>query len=278
MNEDTATVSGGCLYYRYKKVHDNRGTILFLHGLGESGLCFSEAFKVHALRQYNILVPDLLGYGKSSAASDHDYSFSTQINRIFDLLDQIGIEALHLVGHSMGGDMGTQLCIQAPKRVQSFVNIEGDLTPGDRFITTQAIAANKDNRFKEWFEEEFCKDIVLNWSKAWPSCLRYLASLSMCSADAFLENAMEIYALNALLPDSSSTRIGLDFKTLKIPKMYCWGKESLSSPSIAFLENENIPNQVFEKSFHWVMIDQQKAFYHFLGDFLKGCMKKDRQI
>ncbi len=273
MKEGSAKVQGGSLYYRYKGLRGDRTTILFLHGLGESGLCFIEAFKEQTLEKYNILVPDLLGYGKSAVASDNDYSFFTQINRIFELLDQIGINTFHLVGHSMGGDIGTKLCLKAPAHVHSFINVEGDLTPGDRFITTEAIGADKENRFNQWFLEDFRKNIVLSWSKDWPSCIRYLASLSMCSTDAFLKNAYEIYSLNEALPDDGNTQIALDFKALRIPKMYCWGAESLSASSRAFLECKNIPNQVFEKSFHWVMLDQQEIFYHFLGDFLEGCAK-----
>ena len=76
MHETTIEVDGGQMYYRYNDFDASRPTVLFIHGIGESGFCFLEAFQAPLLSDFNIVVPDLLGFGRSSPAADQDYTFS----------------------------------------------------------------------------------------------------------------------------------------------------------------------------------------------------------
>ena len=268
MRETTNDVEGGRLYYRHTDIVADRPTVLFIHGLGESGLCFIEAFHESLLDGYNIVVPDLLGFGKSSPAANHDYAFPVQIRRICTLLGEIGVDKLNLVGHSMGGDIGTLFCQQHANRVTSFVNIEGDLTPHDRFITDQAITAERAGRFDDWLRTEFTLDQVIKWSHEWPSCVRYVASLSMCQNEAFLASVHEIYELNETKSTSGVGVIGEIYRLLELPRVYCWGTESLSPESQEFLTREALPNRRFDRSSHWVMLDERDRFYGFLSAFL----------
>ena len=41
------------------------GTIVYIHGLGESGLCFERLIAEPRLDRWHQLAPDLPGYGKS---------------------------------------------------------------------------------------------------------------------------------------------------------------------------------------------------------------------
>lgn len=268
--ESTIGDDDGKMYYRHTKINLNLPTLLFIHGLGDSGLSFIEAFKKSELRGFNIVIPDLLGFGKSTDAADKDYCFAKQIERIWNLIDQIGVNYVYLVGHSMGGDIGTLMCEKFPNRVRAFVNVEGDLTPGDRFITESAVKADKNGRFEEWFRDDLCETMVLEWAHDWPSCLRYLLSLGMCRREAFLESSYEIYSLNEALPSNKVGIIGDMYQKLTVQKVYCWGKESLSSASQQFVSEYNILNRRFDNSFHWVMLDRTEEFYSFLFGFLCG--------
>jgi len=268
MKEATTAVDGGRMYYRHSDIDVSRPTIVFVHGLGESGLCFLEALHEPLLEGFNIVVPDLLGFGKSSAALDGDYAFSQQITHICRLLDGVGVHRVDLVGHSMGGDIGTLFCQQYRDRINRFVNIEGDLTPDDRFITNAAIQAERDGRFQDWLREDFPSQQVLSWCQARPSCIRYLASLRMCQTRAFLASVREIYGLNEGLPDSNVGLIGKTYLNLDVPRVYCWGMDSLSKGSQAFLAESTLSHKAFPDAGHWVMLDQPVRFYSFLAGFL----------
>ena len=73
-------VPGGTLFYRYTEIDSKKPTLLCIHGLGDSGLVFLEAFYEANLREFNIVVPDLLGYGKSKSEvkKEKEYKFEKQ--------------------------------------------------------------------------------------------------------------------------------------------------------------------------------------------------------
>ncbi len=268
MHEATTEVDSGRMYYRHNGFDASRATVLFIHGIGESGLCFLEAFHEPLLTDFNIIVPDLLGFGKSSQAIDNNYSFSQQIIGIRSLLDELGVIEFNFVGHSMGGLIGTLFCQQHSDRVLSFVNIEGDLTSDNRFITDSAIKADADGRFEEWLRDDFAQQQVISFCHQWPSTVRYLASLNMCQGRAFLASAYEIRNLIEPLPDSDIALIGKTYLELKTPRVYCWGTESLSDVAQAFIKGSTLRHEAFPGSFHWVMLDQPIRFYSLLPEIL----------
>ena len=108
------------------------------------------------------------------------------------------------------------------------------------------------------------------WGKRWPSCRRYYASLGLCRPEAFRANATEAYARSQPLEGTRESSTGAAFAELEIPKVFCWGTESLSEHTRRFLEGAPLPNKRFEGAFHWPMIDQPKAFYTFLMEFVEG--------
>ena len=261
-------VPGGDMTCRHNELMIARESLLFIHGLGESGLCFIEAFNHPLLGNYNILVPDLIGFGRSAGNNTDDYSFDSQVKRLIALLDVTGIQRVHVIGHSMGGDLGTLFCEAYPARALSLVNIEGNLTPDDRFITAQAVAAQREGRFEQWLLNDLAGDIVVNWALQWPTCIRYIASLQMCSPAAFLASAEQLYELDSLdADDGQGGIIGLKYLHLTLPKIYCLGC-GRSSISQAFLENHALLYQSFPDAFHWIMLDTPKTFYRLLADFL----------
>ena len=157
----------------------------------------------------------------------------------------------------------------------SFVNIEGDLTPFERFITDhakKAIARGLDY-FDLWFERDFIGGILLEWSRCWPSCARYVDALTQCSRNAFKANVEHIYALNpeegSMDYQNPSEYFGSDYKALPVRKVFCWGECSLSSESKRYLEYAKIYHKPFPNAAHWVMLDQENTFYAYLAHFLE---------
>ena len=256
------------MYFRHDGIDSARPSLIFIHGIGESGLCFLEAFHDSRFEEFNIVVPDLPGFGKSSRANDLDYSFSQQINRMNGMLDELGITEFHLVGHSMGGIIGTQYCGLHGDRVLSFVNIEGDLTADNRFIVDSAIQSDAEGRFEEWLRNDFARELVMSLCHQWPSTVRYLASLQMCQSKAFLDSAYEIDKLIAPLANGNTAKIGKTYLELNTRRVFCWGDKSLPDSAKEFLDESKLANQGFPEAFHWVMLDQTEQFYSFLSDFL----------
>jgi pimeloyl-ACP methyl ester carboxylesterase len=271
MQESILQVEDGWLFFRHSEVHKSRPVLLFIHGLGESGLCFKEAFESKVRNEYSLVVPDMMGYGRSSIAVGGDYSMESQIRRLWRLVDFMHIDSFYVVGHSLGGDIGTFMASSdSRQRIKGLVNIEGDLTPHDIFFSNKVVSAAEAGNFKEWFEKEFKEEIVLkDWGSKGSSSRRYYASLQFSRPEAFLANAKEIYEKNQALPGRPECLTGSTYAALKVPKVFCWGSESLAKGTLEFLESSSLQHRKFEPAFHWPMIDQAELFYNFLSDLLQ---------
>jgi pimeloyl-ACP methyl ester carboxylesterase len=229
-------------------------------------------FEDRRFDKYNIIVPDLTGYGKSSESADVDYGLKSHINRLWKILEDMGISDLIIIGHSMGGDIATLMCASDRKNIiKKFANIEGNITQFDLFISREAVKAAEDGNFTHWFNDEFMTAKVCeDWGRKYPSCKRYHSSLRDCRPEAFLANARELFNTNTALPGKDRSETGRIYCSLSIPKVFCYGTESVSSGTIDFLKENNLEYQAFDDSFHWPMIDKAGEFYSFLYEFISN--------
>ncbi|HEV2772004.1 MAG TPA: alpha/beta hydrolase [Thermoleophilaceae bacterium] len=93
--------------------------IVFLHGLGGQWQNWLENIPRAAQERRTIAV-DLPGFGTSPMPTE-DISVSLYARLVEELLEQLGIESAVIVGNSMGGFVGADLCIQYPARVDQLV-------------------------------------------------------------------------------------------------------------------------------------------------------------
>lgn len=78
------------------------------------------------------IAPDLRGFGKTDRVQPGGYyHFPDYVADLAQLVDALGIDTFHLVGHSMGGTIATLFTGARPARVRSLVVIEGIGPPND---------------------------------------------------------------------------------------------------------------------------------------------------
>ena len=109
------------LFYRYINRSNSVGTILYIHGLGESGLCFESQIQTERLYQWSHIVLDLEGYGKSLWPVTPK-SLEQHADRVSEWLQLKSISPVIIFCHSMGGVIGLILCEKYPELVQGFIN------------------------------------------------------------------------------------------------------------------------------------------------------------
>lgn len=93
--------------------------IVFLHGLGGSWQNWLENLP-RAAQERRAIAVDLPGFGTSPMPAE-DISIPLYARLVEELLEQLGIESAVIVGNSMGGFVGAELCIQHPARVDRLV-------------------------------------------------------------------------------------------------------------------------------------------------------------
>jgi pimeloyl-ACP methyl ester carboxylesterase len=112
----TATLHGQQLSY----VDEGNGNaVVFIHGLLGSHRTWAHLIGKLATSN-RVIAPDLFGHG-TSAKPLGDYSLSAHAATVRDLLNQLGVGRVTLVGHSLGGGIAMQFSYLFPERVERLV-------------------------------------------------------------------------------------------------------------------------------------------------------------
>ena len=94
-------------------------TVLMLHAaMGSSVRWFS--WMPELATRFRVVRMDLRGHGESGLpAPGQPFSLAHLVGDAIELLDRIGIDAVHLVGNSAGGYVSQRLAIEHPQRVKT---------------------------------------------------------------------------------------------------------------------------------------------------------------
>lgn len=98
----------------------NGHTVVLLHGNNFAGFYFGGP--IDALREagFRVVVPDQIGYGRSSKPI-MPYTFDDMARNTHLVLEHLGIQKAMVVGHSMGGMLATRFATQYPGTVERLV-------------------------------------------------------------------------------------------------------------------------------------------------------------
>ena len=97
--------------------------LVFVHGFGTEAAVNWHAQLVAARRHYQVIAPDLPGFG-ASGRLDGDHAIAVQVACLRDLLDTLGHPRVRLVGHSMGGWISLAFAAAFPERVSRLVLVD----------------------------------------------------------------------------------------------------------------------------------------------------------
>ena len=99
-----------------------RPVVLLVHGIASRAEQW-EPVMAELGECAHVVAPDLLGHGRS-AKPRGDYSLGAHANGLRDLLDELGLDAVTVVGHSLGGGIAMQFAYQFPDRVQRLALVD----------------------------------------------------------------------------------------------------------------------------------------------------------
>ncbi len=107
-------------YMDIKADNPNGKVLMLFHGKNFGGYYWTNVIKALSAKGYRVLVPDQIGFGKSSKPIIN-YSFHrlAALNR--QLLDSLGIQKAVLMGHSMGGMLASRFALLYPERTEQLI-------------------------------------------------------------------------------------------------------------------------------------------------------------
>jgi len=98
----------------------NGKVVLLLHGKNFFGASWEETIQILSRNGYRVIVPDQIGFGKSSKPNIH-YSFHLLAANTKKLLDTLEVKEAAVIGHSMGGMVATRFVLMYPETVTHLV-------------------------------------------------------------------------------------------------------------------------------------------------------------
>jgi pimeloyl-ACP methyl ester carboxylesterase len=96
-----------------------KGAVLLVHGKNFFGAYWTGVIEALRHSGFRVIVPDLIGWGKSTKAST--LTAASLVTHLRSLLDQLKVDSCAFVGHSTGGLIGMQMARALPGRVHALV-------------------------------------------------------------------------------------------------------------------------------------------------------------
>ena len=242
--------------------------IVFIHGLSDS-LLYWEFLANNLKKDYKVLRIDLRGHGETERGNN-EITIDLLCEDLRNLLDELHIENINLVGFSLGSAVALDFTIRYPQMVSSLVLMSGFYNPDEQSkdILSQfksALNSSFDEFYDLLFSMSLCPSVIEN-NREELAFLKKFASQT-ADMDAYIQSVDA--CLNFDVEDKLSQ---IDAPTLILAGKY---DEILPLSSQQDLKN-NIKNSklvVFDDVKHNLLVGKNKEK---ILSILKSFIKKER--
>ena len=211
--------------------------LLLLHGNGEDSSYFESQLEFFS-RDHRVMALDTRGHGRSPRGSA-PFTFDTFARDLLDFLDREGLEKVHLLGFSDGGNIALTFALRHQERLLSLILNGADLCPAGVKLSTQI-------------------PIVLGYGAAW------LASRFSPGAVP----KMELLRLMVKEPHISPAAL----EAIRVPTLVIAGTNDMIRESHTRLIQARIPGSrlVLVPGDHFIAKKNSAAFNREVDAFLRG--------
>ncbi|MEL6316010.1 MAG: alpha/beta hydrolase [Pseudomonadota bacterium] len=133
------TIGGRAARIALLRRKGGRAPLVCLHGFGSTKDDYADLALRADFDGRDLAFIDAPGCGGSTLDDPEALSIPFLADAAVAVCDALGFERFHLSGHSMGGLTGLMLAHAHPRRVLSFIDIEGNLAPEDCFLSRQIV-------------------------------------------------------------------------------------------------------------------------------------------
>jgi len=97
--------------------------LVLLHGIPSSSYLWRDLIDPLSAT-FDVMAPDLLGYGDSDKRLDADLSIAAQARYMVAFMESLGVHQAAIVGHDIGGGVAQLMAVDEPQRVARLILID----------------------------------------------------------------------------------------------------------------------------------------------------------
>lgn len=145
------------------RIGGNGKTLVFIHGLSDN-LLYWEFLASNLKHDYRVIRVDLRGHGESELGNE-EITIDTYTNDLNNLLEELDISEVNLIGFSIGGAVALDFAIKYPQKVDSIVLMSSFYKVDDGLRSTLNQFKNSLNvGFEEFYDNilpmVLCPDVI----------------------------------------------------------------------------------------------------------------------
>jgi len=110
-------------YLDYQPKEANGHAVVLLHGKNFCAATWHDTSQMLQQAGFRVIVPDQIGFCKSSKPDNYSYRFAGLADNTHALLKSLNIDKVTLIGHSMGGMLATRYALMFPQEVTQLVMV-----------------------------------------------------------------------------------------------------------------------------------------------------------
>lgn len=245
----------------------SRPALLLLHGTAPGTTADSNFAHLRpALTEYEVLAPDLLGFGDSPKSSDTAYGPQLWVDQATNLLGACGGSDVVVVGNSMGARVALSLAALMPEQIRGLVLMSARLHPSTSPAQELIRSYHPDrDAMAELLRECFATDPATVTPEMVEA--RYLASALPGAHEA-------LQTFFAALPSAGPGLSRPQLQALEVPALVIAGRGDRVVPYSNSIELAGLLPRadvhILGGTGHWLQIERAKTFTALLKDFIEG--------
>jgi pimeloyl-ACP methyl ester carboxylesterase len=168
------------------KVEGAGPAIVMIHGFG-AAIDWWDDITPRLTARHRVIRLDLIGHGGTEAPTS-GYAIERQAQLVSAMLDQLGVDRVTVIGHSMGGEVAVALAELKPERIERLILIDSPPTPGNTFtIVTEACFTPVIGELLTHFQTEdtLRRGLAQGFAPNFDVPERFVADLKQLTYDAF---------------------------------------------------------------------------------------------
>ena len=292
MNDKNGTIDVDGYKLWYRQVGSGGTPLLLLHGGPGMAHDYLEPLEALAAAR-SIIFYDQLGCGRSDQPDDQSlWQIERFVSEVSTVRDALGLEQIHLLGHSWGGWLAIEYMLTQPSGVMSLTlastsastpefiaeatRLKAEL-PQDIYDTLERYEASGELHHPDYqaAASEFNKRHVCRLDPMPDSLLRSIANLEGNGGVVYemMFGPNEFTATGNLKDWDRTNRLS----EISVPTLITVGRYDETTPACAETMVQGIPNakmHIFEQSSHSAHVEETEAYLQVLSDFLAGVEKE----